>query len=316
MILTNPPLNIRHLIFVILMAAAIITCLFNCVPVNVPKPEVREDERLEQLNNSARAAFRQGAVSQAEKLYERVLNRAYIRDDLQAIVDAKYNLGVCRLRLRHYESALATALSSERDAVGIGDRPLADILLLETRILYRMGKEDDAWHISEKLIKEIRVIPQETSAMLHGLRGRIACKRGDIPKAREELSAMGEVNADQLLAERAELIGCIQFQEGAFQTAAKVFDEAVAFHRKSLHYALMAEALARAGKAYEKSGEPGTAANRFLRAGRSAQLQEMAEEAVQWLKLASALAGHAGNPDIAKEAERRLSELSATRARH
>jgi tetratricopeptide (TPR) repeat protein len=315
MILTKPPLNIRHLILVVLMMAGIITCLLSCVPMNITKPVVREDERLEQLNNSARAAFRQGAVIQAEKLYERVLNRAYIRDDLTAIVDAKYNLGVCRLRLRRYESALATALSAERDAIGIGDRPLADILLMEAQILYRMGKEDDAWDISEKLIKRIRLIPQEISAMLHGLRGRIACKRGDIPKAREELGAMGEVNADQLLAERAELIGCIQFQEGAFQTAAGAFDDAVSFHRKSLHYALMAEALARAGKAYEQSGEAETAANRFLRAGRSAQLQEMAKEAVQWLTLASALAKHAGNLVIAKEADRRLSEVKETEAR-
>lgn len=316
MILTKPPLNIRHLTLMVLVTAGIITCLLSCVPMNVTKPEVREDERLEQLNNSARAAFGQGAVSQAEKLYERVLMRAYIRDDLPAIVDAKYNLGVCRLRLRHYESALATALSAERDAVGIGDRPLADILLMEAQILYRMGKEDDAWDISEKLIKRIRLIPQETSAMLHALRGRIACKSGEIHTAREELGAMGEVNADQLLAERAELIGCIALKGGNFQKASRAFDDAAAFHRKAMHYALMAEALAHAGKAYKQSGEPGTAANRFLRAGRSAQLQEMAQEAVQWLTLASGHGREAGNHDVAKEADRRLSEVRAKNARH
>ncbi len=315
MILMTPSLNIRHWIFVVLMMAGITICLSYCVPMNVTKPEVREDDRLEQLNNSARAAFTQGAISQAEKLYERVLKRAYIRDDLPAIVDAKYNLGVCRLRLRRYELALATVLSAEQDAAGIGDQPLADILLMEAQLLYRMGKEDDAWHIVEKLVKEIQFIPQETSAMLHALRGRIACKRGDIHTAREELAAMGEVNADQLLAERAELIGCIALKEGEFQTASGAFDEAADFHRKALHYVLMAEALNRAGTAYEQSGEPGTAANRFLRAGRSAQLQEMAEEAIQWLTLASTLARHAGNTDIAEEADRRLSEIRATKAR-
>ena len=123
---------------------------------------------------------------------------------------------------------------------------------------------------------------------------------------------MGEVNADQLLAERAELAGCIQFQEGAFQNAAKSFDEAVELHRKALHYALMAEALARAAAAYQQSGETGKAANRFLRAGRSAQLQEMAEKAIQWLTLASALGRRAGKPETAKEADRRLSEVCAT----
>jgi tetratricopeptide (TPR) repeat protein len=310
----NPHLNIRRWIFVLLLVAGIITCLSYCVPMSVQKPEVREDERLEQLNNSARAAFRQGAVSQAEKLYERVLERAYIRDDLPAIVDAKYNLGVCRLRLRRYESALATALRAERDAIGIGDQPLADILLMEGQILYRMGKEDDAWHIVEKLVKEIQFIPHETSAMLHALRGRIACNRGDIHTAREELRAMGEVDADQLLAERAELIGCIAIKEGTFQKATRAFDDAATFHRKALHYGLMAEALARAGTAYEQSGEIVTAANRYLRAGRSAQLQEMAEEAIRWLTLASELARHAGKLEIAEEADQRLSEVSATKA--
>ena len=315
MILMNPHLNIRRWIFVVLMVAGITMCLSYCVPKSLPKPEFREDERLEQLNNSARAAFRQGAITQAEKLYERVLKRAYIRDDLPAIVDAKYNLGVCRLRLRRYELALATARSAKRDSVGMGDQPLADILLMEAQILYRMGKEDDAWHIGENRVKEIPFIPQETSAMLHALRGRIACKRGDIHTAREELGAMGEVNADHLLAERAELIGCIALKEGEFQTATRAFDEAATFHRKVLHYAPMAEALARAGMAYEKSGELGMAAHRFLRAGRSAQLQEMREEAIQWLTQASALARHAGNLEIAEEADQRLSEVNATNAR-
>jgi hypothetical protein len=90
----------------------------------------------------------------------------------------------------------------------------------------------------------------------------------------------------------------------------------VSFHRKSLHYALVAEALARAGKAYEQGGEMGPAANRYLRAGRSAQLQDMADEAFQWLTLASSLGRLAGNPDIAEEADRRLSELNAAKARH
>jgi hypothetical protein len=73
----------------------------------------------------------------------------------------------------------------------------------------------------------------------------------------------------------------------------------------------MAEALARAGGAFLKDGEPAKAANRFLRAGRSAQLQSMTEEAEEWLSMSAELASRAGDRETEREALQRLSRIRA-----
>ena len=123
------------------------------------------------------------------------------------------------------------------------------------------------------------------------------------------------MTAWHLRGDHAELAGCIAMKQGRLQTAAGLFDKEAAFRRKASQYALMAEALARGGLAHGQSGEPEKAANRFLRAGRSAQLQGMAEEAVKWLTRAAENAGIAGNDAILKEVNRRLSEIRSAGVR-
>ena len=96
------------------IAAACLLMLGSCQTAAPPKSGETADERFEQLNSAARTAFRQGNISQAEQLYEKVLDRAYLRDDLPAVVDAKYNLAICRMRLRQYAEAMDAVQSAKR----------------------------------------------------------------------------------------------------------------------------------------------------------------------------------------------------------
>jgi len=58
------------------------------------------DENSTRLNRSARIAYDNGQLEQSANLYRQALNRAYLRDDRKAVVDAQYNLAVCMLGLR------------------------------------------------------------------------------------------------------------------------------------------------------------------------------------------------------------------------
>jgi len=306
-------MNFRGWISHVLIGVGISLCLLGCASKKNAKPAEPGDERLIQLNTAARAAFKQGVFSQAEIIYIQVLQRAYLRDDQPAIVDAKYNLGICYLRMRRYDKALSAVRGAKRDAIGMPNRFTAEILLLEGWILYRKGEEDNAWKITEHLITNGQNMSRERLAMMQALRGRIACNRGDIRMAEKQLEAMGPVGEVYLLAEKAGLAGCIASKGSDFQKAAQAFENEALYRRKASHYALMAEALGRAAGAHQQNGEAGKAANRFLRAGRSAQ--KLIKEALKWLNRAAENAGRAGDVATIEEANRRLLELRSPDAR-
>jgi tetratricopeptide (TPR) repeat protein len=296
-----------------------VTCLvfflWGCQSAALQKTGGPTDERMEQLNNAARTAFRQGNIPLAETLYGKALDHAYVRDDYPAIVDAKYNLSICRMRLGRYRDALDTVQSAKRDAGAMSGDRIVDLKLLEIQILYRLKRLDAAWRFSEQLMRDKAALSPEKAAMAHALRGQIACAKSDIPAARTELAAMGEVSGDYLRAEHAELSGSIALLEKDWQKAINAFEREIPLRRRAGHYQVMAEALARAGLAYEEAGDTGRAADRFFRAGRSAQIQGMQAEAFRWLTRAQELASRAGDGETVREARERLSQIPASPSR-
>ncbi|MFC1580983.1 tetratricopeptide repeat protein [Thermodesulfobacteriota bacterium] len=297
------------------LCAWIVSFLCGCQTAAVQKKGGSTDERVELLNNAARTAFNQDNIRQAEAVYEKVLDRAFMRDDFPAIVDAKYNLTICRMRLGRYADALDTIQSAKRDAEATSGERTAELKILEAQILYRMQRLDAAWGISEQLIKGETALSPEISAMAHALRGLIACDQSDIQTARAELGAMGYVSGDFLQAEHAELSGRIAMLEKDWQGAIKAFEEEISHRRRSGHYEVMADALAHAGMAYEKAGDLSRAANRFFRAGRSAQIQNMPRLAFKWLTRAQELASRVGDKATAQEARMRLSQIPTSPSR-
>lgn len=91
--------------------------------------------------------------------------------------------------------------------------------------------------------------------------------------------------------------------------AAAAFDREADLHRAALHYTAMSDALGRAGAAYAAGGVWAVAANRFLRAGRSAPLQGADADAVYWLERAIAAARTGDVSALAEQAEERLQVL-------
>jgi hypothetical protein len=85
------------------------------------------DKDLERTNRAARTAFENGSIQQATGLYRQTLERAYLRDDLAAAIDAKYNLAVCLTLLQSDREALELVkqAGTARYSSAGGDYPLS-----------------------------------------------------------------------------------------------------------------------------------------------------------------------------------------------
>jgi tetratricopeptide (TPR) repeat protein len=181
-----------------------------------------------------------------------------------------------------------------------------DILLLEATVLYRLGKSQDAWRLTEDILRMTGAKPSAARSKAHFLRGLIANQRSDLSKLRIEITALAYSNSPVIRADREELVGHLSLAERRWQEAILAFDEAAALRRQLLDYRGMVRALAKAGEACERAGSPVQASRRYLRAGQSSALQGNSNQAQIWLVRAARLAEQGGDEQIAREARLQL----------
>jgi tetratricopeptide (TPR) repeat protein len=272
----------------------------SSAPTEQSRSEV--DEEFERTNRAARMAFDNGRLQQAVDLYTQALQRAYVLDDVNAIVDSQYNLAVCLAGLHAYVEALERVDQSKAELVRTNQSIPADILLLEATILYRMGKIDDAWQLTDKILLEPSRLSEAVQSKTHFLRGLIAGERNDIHQLRQEIASLGEPSTVGLRADREELMGRLAMAESNWNEAVEAFDRTADFRRDDFDYSEMANALALAAWACEQAERPSEASKRYLRAGRSVARQGENRDALNWLNRAEKLAGEAGDESTAKQA--------------
>ena len=292
----------------LLMTAAILT-LSGCGS-SAPRQEgPAVDNDLERYNQAARQAFDKGQLRQAANFYRRALDRAYMRDDTAAILDARYNLAVCLMNLQSYEEALAVVQRGYAEMYLAGRGRSVDFLLLEATILHRRGDSDKAWQLTDQIlsaaIPESSVINRRTRF----LRGLIAAEQNDLDGLRAEITALGQPEELQLRADRQELQGRLAMAEQNWDAAGAAFDTAVNLSREALDYREMVRALVWGGQANEKAGNLREAGTHYLRAGRSAFLQNQFDDARKWLNRAAQLAEAAGDDQIIEEARSFLQQI-------
>jgi tetratricopeptide (TPR) repeat protein len=272
------------------------------------------DEALERFNRAARLAFDKGRLRQAASFYRKALDRAYVRDDTAAILDAQYNLAFCLMNLQSYEEALGVVRNAKTEMALAGHGHSVDFLLLEATILHNSGNSAEAWKITDKILS----IPTQDAAVItsktHFLRGLIASQQGDIDQLRAAIAALGKPEQPLLRADRHELVGHLAMAEHNWDVAIEAFDGAAKLRREALDYRAMVSVLALAGHASEKAGRPKEASIRYLRAGRSAVLQGLFDDALKWLNRAEQIANTAGEARIVREAHIYLRQLEALTA--
>jgi len=259
------------------------------------------DENLIRLNRSARIAYDNGQLEQAANLYRQALDRAYLRDDRQAVVDAQYNLAVCMLGLRSYDKALERVHQAQNELARGDQSVTADILLLEAAILFRTGKPDEAWQITDQILSVSERPPVAVESKTHFLRGLIADQRGDTGQLGREIDALAKSDQPGRQADREELTGRLAMAEGNWEAAIEAFDLTVKLRRENFDYGEMAQSLALAADACKQAGNPSEAAKRYFWAGRSAVQQGKIQDAKKWLNSAVQLAGQAGDEPLEQE---------------
>ncbi|MGB5746167.1 MAG: tetratricopeptide repeat protein [Desulfobacterales bacterium] len=273
----------------------------GCGSARVVAESAGVDENFNRLNRSARIAYDNGQLEQAANLYRQALDRAYLRDDRQAVVDAQYNLAVCLLGMRSYDKALERVHQAQNE-LARGDQSVTpDILLLEAAILFRTGKPDKAWQITDQILSVSERPPGAVESKTHFLRGLIADQRGDTGQLGREIDALANSDKPGRQADREELTGRLAMAEGNWEAAIEAFDLTVKLRRENLDYGEMAQSLTLAADACRQAGNPSEAAKRYFWAGRSAVQQGKIQDAKKWLNSAVQLAGQAGDEPLKQE---------------
>src|SRR5262245_37460775 len=93
----------RAVLLCILPLVALHACGFR----QAPSQTVVVDVAFERDTRTARVAFKQADYARAVALYRQALERAYARDDREAIADIQFNLAVVLLRSGWLEEARA-----------------------------------------------------------------------------------------------------------------------------------------------------------------------------------------------------------------
>jgi len=285
-----------------LLLTLILFCGVGCSSAPTEQSLFKVDEEFERTNRAARMAYDNGKLQQAVSLYNQALERAYVLDDLNAIVDSQYNLAVCLAGMNSYAEALERVNQSKAELARTNQNIPADILLLEATVVHRMGKLEDAWQLTDMILLDPSRLSEAIQSKTHFLRGLIAAERGDIHQLRHEIASLGEPSAVGLRADREELIGRLAMAESNWNEAIEAFDRTAEFRQDDFDYSEMANALALAARACEQAGKLSEASKRYLRAGRSASRQGENRDALNWLNRAEKLAGESGDEPTAKQA--------------
>ena len=276
-------------------------------PTEQRRPEM--DEEFERINSAGRLAFDHGQFERALDLYNQALDRAYVLDDLTAIVDSKYNLAVCLTSLGLFDQAIRQVNQAKVELERSRQSIPTDILLLESTILYKVGKLDSAWQLTDLILQEASRLSEAIQAKTHFLRGLIAGERGDFPRLRGEIMLLGKPSSAGLQADREELLGRLAMAEGNWREAVDAFDRTAEFRRADFDYSEMVSALALAAWSCEQVGLLSGASKRYLRAGRSAAQQGKKNSASDWLIRAETLAVQSGDEITAQQARSYLKWL-------
>jgi tetratricopeptide (TPR) repeat protein len=276
-----------------------------------PDPPPPVDEELMSGWRLARFAFEEGQYDQAATLYARVLERAYARDDLEAIGDVGYELAVVRLRQLDAGAAAEQARKTRDELRRRGDEPFAELYLVEAVAQYEMAEPAEAEAMADRAIALAPGLNVAVARRAWFLKGRIAADRADRSAVARAIEALGQSQNAELRADRLELIGRLHLLDERPERALPAFRTSADLRRGAEDYLGMARALALAGEAAEAEGLSDDAADFYFRAGRSAEVEGRPADAKRWLATAARLAETTGQTGILAQANDRLKSLAA-----
>jgi tetratricopeptide (TPR) repeat protein len=291
------------------LAASLVLALAACSSPPPPAPHVPDptSQDMATQHRLARFALQTRKYDQALFLYEQALARAYARDDAAAIGEIGYELAVVQLRLGEPKRAELQVRDTKTELTRRGVAPFVELRLVEALALYEQGRSDEASIYADALIAFVPADSGVAARAWH-LRGMVAANRGDVAGINRSLGALDKATEPALVADRAELDARREALVGPPDVALAAFDKAATLRRDLGDHTGMVRALAFAAELAASAGRRADAADRYLRAARSANADGRRSEAVAWLGEARRLAAESGHPELIREAGMRLDD--------
>ena len=290
-------------VFVVLSLAFLILTINGCGSKHNKTAVAPENEVLQSLNHLARSTFGKGQYKQAVLIYQRVLDMAYVRNDLPVILDTRYNLAICLMELERYPEAINLVTQIHEDLLIRDKKTPPDVLLLEATIFYRNDQVDDSWGITGNILSINASLSPLIRAKTYYLRGVISSGKNDIAGIRQSIANYGQPGLVMDVADKTELEGRLAMAENNWNKASIDFDKVTDLRRQNYDYRRMANSLALSAAACEKAGRTEAAAVKYLQAGRSAALKGSKPKSQKWLNQAALLFDKIGKEALAAEAK-------------
>jgi len=274
-------------------------------------PEQPGDVTLRQSARAAGLAYSLDHPEEAIAQYQRALERARARDDVDAIGDNGYNLAVVQLAANQSRQALATTRMTRAELARRGAGTFFALDLAEATALYRLGEK----HAADSLAARAEAgTDPAASARASFLRGLIADEMGDTVGLEQALARLAQPTSDDQRADADELQARRHLRQHAFAAAVTNALRASDTRRNLVDYRGMARALSVAAAAELDAGDARGAAELYLRAGQSAAAQGDSASARIWLRQTVQLEGDGPSRAAAQSALASLNSTSATSA--
>jgi hypothetical protein len=287
-------------IFLLLIAA--------CSSSDEAQEEQPADQTLARHERAGDIASSLDRPHEAVAQYQAALKRAEARDDLAEIANLSFNLAVAQLRANKPEDALATATRARAEIQRRGGSPIPALALAEATAHYRTGSAAKADQMAAELEQGSSTDVADGASFL---RGMIADERGDEAGLRAAIDRIQVQTIPVRRADRRELEARLALREDDLPAARAAALEAAEIRQEILDYRGMARALSVAAIAAERAGDRETAADLYLRAGRSAAAQADPVTARPWLQQALRLTR---NPQTAEAVRAALALLDESQS--
>lgn len=285
-------------LIVLNMSVLILLVLSGCS--GSPPKQAEAPTEQASLDRSARLAFDQGRYDQAASLYDATLQAALKEDAAQAIVDARFNLALCRMYQGKYAQALDQLTRAEAERVRRALSGDGSIGLLVATVRYRQGDLMQAATTIDRVLADASTSPA-TLSKARFIAGLIAADSGDAAALQRHRVAIDDAASAGTAADRLELAALLDGLQGNTASALTQLDQVALARRIERDYRGMVRALAKASDVAAAASQLQAAGRYLLRAGRSA-LQFGEPDAKHWLQRAASLATQAGDGETAREA--------------
>ncbi|MDI2113413.1 hypothetical protein [Commensalibacter nepenthis] len=257
------------------------------------EPDPVRDDPFDRTMNVADEAVFYDRLQQAETSYQKSFDYAITSDDAANINDAGYNLAIIQLGLNNVQDALKTVAKTSNELKIRRQENSPQLELISAAIFYRMNRFLDAALAAKQAEKSKDEDIQERAYFLSALIANDENNLNEVAQYSQKLDQLLSQSKAKIeeswKADQKELHALLAYKQGEFDQAMTNAKEAQDIRRNQVEYRAMVRTLALQGLISEGEKNFISAAQFYVRAGKSALLLKDYAEAKKYLDRAAGL---------------------------